>query len=327
MPKEASSPSSSKTGFDGLPELGLFEHLFCIITLFLISGGLYHLLMIGFPVLLYYIFFQRSYIAGTILAIIIGAGVAPLDHRPSPAFLKMWCWRAWRRYFGITYDVSSVDLSKGMHTFYEFPHGIFPMGQFISAGMVEEMFGRHVVCGTAADVIFKFPFMRQLMAWIGTRPVRRESFTKILAAGHHCAVVPGGIAEMYTITTTAETIFFKSRIKSVELSIINGTHIIPTFFFGNTKLFTVPDRNNSGWLSKISRSMRTSFVIFWGRLGLAIPYRHHIHMQTGAVVYVEKEDAPSEATVKEVMAKVEASVVELYNTKRPVWETRPLVIE
>jgi hypothetical protein len=47
---------------------------------------------------------------------------------------------------------------------YEFPHGIFPMGQFLSVYYVDKLFPGHAVCGTGADVIFKIPVMRHIMA-------------------------------------------------------------------------------------------------------------------------------------------------------------------
>jgi len=35
------------------------------------------------------------------------------------------------------------------------------------------------------------------MAWIGTQRANRKNITKILDAGYHLAILPGGIAEMF----------------------------------------------------------------------------------------------------------------------------------
>ena len=42
-----------------------------------------------------------------------------------------------------------------------------------------------------ADIIFYFPVMRHVMAWLGTRPAKRKNIQKILQAGHHVAIIPG----------------------------------------------------------------------------------------------------------------------------------------
>ena len=43
-----------------------------------------------------------------------------------------------------------------------------------------------------ADIIFKFPIMRHIMAWIGTVPAKKEYIQKIYAKPKtHCAIIPG----------------------------------------------------------------------------------------------------------------------------------------
>jgi len=159
-----------------------------------------------------------------------------------------WPWLCLRDYFDVEADISSIDLNKlkaKRHCFFEFPHGVFPMGQFLSASMIKELFGdEEMICGTGADIIFKFPILRHVFSMLGTRPVSRQNFKRIIDAGHHAAVVPGGIAEMYKISNEKETIYFKSRKSTVKLAIQLGTDIIPIYFFGNTRLFTVVGQSN-----------------------------------------------------------------------------------
>ena len=40
-----------------------------------------------------------------------------------------------------------------------------------------------MITGTGADIIFKIPVMRQIMAWIGTMPAKRKNITKIFEKG------------------------------------------------------------------------------------------------------------------------------------------------
>jgi hypothetical protein len=52
----------------------------------------------------------------------------------------------------------------------------------------------------------------------------------------------------------------------------------------------------------------------------------HIHMATGNIIEVVQNDNPSDAEVQRVLDQVVAGVTMTYNTKKPEWETRPLVI-
>jgi 2-acylglycerol O-acyltransferase 2 len=211
--------------------------------------------------------------------------------------------------------------------FFEFPHGIFPMGQFLSASLIRDITPGTMICGTGADIVFMFPIMRHIMAWIGTNPAKRANLTKILQRGDHLAIIPGGIAEMYLMNPDSEGIFLRKRHNTVKAAIQEGADIVPVFFFGNTRIFNIAGKGGSdSILSKISRKLRASIVLFYGRNYLPVPFRTPIRMVTGRVVEVQQKEFPSDEEVEAVMQKVIASVTELYEQKRPDWETRPLVI-
>lgn len=40
-----------------------------------------------------------------------------------------------------------------------------------------------MITGTGADIIFRIPVMRQMMAWIGTMPAKRKNITKTFEKG------------------------------------------------------------------------------------------------------------------------------------------------
>ena len=65
--------------------------------------------------------------------------------------------------------------------------------------------------------------------------------------------------------------YFKTRQSTVRAAIQEGAHIVPIFFFGNTKIFKVLGQNSSeSFLAKMSRKLRASVVLFYGRNGLRI---------------------------------------------------------
>ena len=203
------------------------------------------------------------------------------------------------------------------------------MGQFLSVYDMDGIAPGRMICGLGADVIFRFPLMRQIMASLGTQPAKRASIAKIFKSGYDCAVIPGGIAEMFTVSEDAETVYFRTRQNTVKAAIEEGAHIVPTFFFGNSKIFKVPrsDGLNDSWLAKFSRKFRASIILFYGRHGLPFcPFRHPLHIVSGDVVKVKQSDSPTAEEIADVQQRVIASIEKVYKEKKPDWETRPLVI-
>ena len=178
--------------------LGLIKHIFCYITLGLLCGW-YYFLIILVPILLF-LACLGSYIAGAILSTLIVLAVIPLNHEPKTSFMYSWIFQYWTEYFEMTVDNDSIkdkftNNSGKKFMFLEFPHGIFPLGSFLSVYFMREICGPNdMICGIGADAVFMFPITRQIFAWIGTQPAKRSNITKILKSGHHCAILPGGIA-------------------------------------------------------------------------------------------------------------------------------------
>lgn len=137
---------------------------------------------------------------------------------------------------------------------------------------------------------------------------------------------------MYVCNDETESLYLKKRQNTVKAAIQEGADIIPTFFFGNSRLFKIVGSGTNGgvgtesFLAKFSRKFRTSIMLFYGRHGLPVPVRQHLHMATGNIIPVKQNDNPSDEEVNRVMEEVIAGVKMLYNTKKPEWEQRPLVI-
>lgn len=132
---------------------------------------------------------------------------------------------------------------------------------------------------------------------------------------------------MYLVNDETEKIFLLKRKATIKAAIEEGAHIVPAFFFGNSSLFHVVGGGKDSYLSKISRKMRTSIVFFYGRFFLPIPLRKPLKMITGDIIKVKKISNPTDADIEEVLNRLVISINNLYQNKRPDWETRPLVIE
>ena len=133
---------------------------------------------------------------------------------------------------------------------------------------------------------------------------------------------------MYLINDKTENIFFRKRFNTVKAAIQEGANIIPIFCFGNTKIFTaLNDKSTSeSFLSRISRRLRASIVLFYGRNYLPVPYRHPIKLVTADIVEVTQISEPTAEQVHDIMEKVIAALQRAYEEKKPDWETRPLII-
>jgi diacylglycerol O-acyltransferase 2, plant len=159
-------------------------------------------------------------------------------------------------------------------------------------------------------------------------PANRKNISKIFSKGYQCAIIPGGIAEMYLMNDKTEEVFLKTRRNTIKAAIQEGAHILPVFFFGNSKIFHIAGGSGSNsWLARLSRKLRASIVLFYGRNYLPVPLRHPIHIATGDVVNVKQSDNPTAEEIDDVMNRVVSSLEKLYNTQKPDWEDRPLIIK
>ena len=306
----------------------LHRLVFAQITLGLLSGWYYFICLL-YPILLILAFYG-SWVAGTIFATLVALAYIPMKFKHWDGFMYSFLFDCWREYFDYSYDNTNIKgkiVNSKRYIFFVFPHGIFPMGQVISASLIREITPGKMVCGTGADVIFSFPIMRHIMAWVGTRPAKRDHMQRIFEEGHFCAVIPGGIAEMYVTSTAEETIYLKKRQGTVKLAIQQGANIVPVFFFGNTKIFDTPSTSSSeSFFSRISRKIRASIIFFYGYWYLPIPYRHPIRMVFGDIIEVKQNANPTEEEINDTLQRVIANVEKLYKEKKPEWEERPLVI-
>ena len=132
----------------GMRPMNVLSELFCVITLGLLVGW-YYLLLLALPVL-FYLSLRGNLIAIAIQVLLATLSILPLSYKPWKAFMNSWIFRLWREYFDFQYDTShsKFNFKEKKYMILEFPHGIFPMGQFISASIIEEGFPGEMICGT-----------------------------------------------------------------------------------------------------------------------------------------------------------------------------------
>lgn len=201
-------------------------------------------------------------------------------------------WKSWMRFLAVEVIQDSPITSMG-----DFknepailtvsPHGIFPFSLAFAAlsDISEQAFGKfRAVVASATEMI---PFVRDVLKWVRAVDASRSSVDQALAEGSRIGVAPGGIAEMFEgypkAGTHPDDEYAIIRKGIMRLAIKHNVPIIPIYCFGSTKLLRrlqLPD-----FVERVSLLLRASFVIFFGKLGLPIPFRQKLLYILGQPVF------------------------------------------
>jgi hypothetical protein len=207
------------------------------------------------------------------------------------------------------------------------PHGVFGIAPalqaLINGYLVGEYF--HVL---GASAVFKFPLYNVLLRQLGFDDISYETFKSLLTRRHSVAIVPGGIGEMFYAGNKVqdEVMMVKKRKGFVKIALETGSQIIPTYSFGSTQMFYV---GNSKLLQKLSRLLKTSLILFWGKWGLPLPLRIPMVVVVGCPIKCPKVESPSKELIDQYHEIYLAETQRIYMNYRNTygWENRNLVFK
>ena len=74
--------------------------------------------------------------------------------------------------------------------------------------------------------------------------------------------------------------YLKKRKGFARVAGETGAQLVPSYVFGQTQFFNQLS-TSSGLASRVSRALRMSLTIFWGRFGLPIPFQAPVTMVFG----------------------------------------------
>eukprot|EP00903_Cladosiphon_okamuranus_P015406 g14229.t2 len=309
---------------------GMLEALVAMGTLGLFCGWC-HLVIFGIGLLAFHALVYKSVFTLTAVAVLLINFIWwPVNNRcyPNEAFCNSWLFAVWRRYFRWQCVLEEPLDQHKRYMFAEMPHGVMPVGQLLSCSVVRHVFpGPKHISGVAADVVLRMPGIRILYSWLGIRKAGRQSILDMFEQNINVAVVVGGIAEMFMVSKTTETLYLRKRKNFTKIAIEAGADIVPVYFFGNTLLHDLVGGNgDENSLYRLSRKFKTALVFFYGRFGTPIPRRKELKMVAGRPISVVQSDEPSDEYVESLHAELVRRVEELYYKHRPDWEKRTLVI-
>jgi len=205
---------------------------------------------------------------------------------------------------------------------YGVPHGVFPFGNLLCTAAFG-LFGVEFV-GTCADVVFRIPLLRWL-TMLGVVSASKKSITAQLGKGVNVGLVPDGIAGIYATSPSVERVAVAKRRGAARLAVELGVVVHPAFLLGNSMCLHVW-ADASGVLERLSRTLRVSLMVFWGRWGLPIPRRQQVVFTFGEPVRVEKTAAPSEEAVRVTHEHIIDGLRQTYAKVAPAfgWAGRPI---
>jgi len=169
------------------------------------------------------------------------------------------------------------------------PHGIFPFALAFAAlpERAARAFGEfRPVVATATAL---FPFVRTFLGWLGAVDASREAVDCALAEGARIGLAPGGIAEMFEgypkplTHPDDEYAILEGRKGFIRMAIKHGVPVVPVYTFGATKMLKRVQL--PGFVEQISKLLRISICVFFGRWGLPIPYRAKLLYVMGKALY------------------------------------------
>jgi len=88
-----------------------------------------------------------------------------------------------------------------------------------------------------ASVVFRIPFYRDLLLWLGVVDASRTVAKKVLKSGKSLLILVGGEQEQLRSQVGEHTVFIKDRKGFVKLALEHGTSIVPAYTFGETDLY------------------------------------------------------------------------------------------
>jgi 1-acyl-sn-glycerol-3-phosphate acyltransferase len=259
------------------PLTKLEEFVYICVSLWLF--GMFLIMPIAFILAL--IWFPVKYVVSTLVVWLIGIYTFPAERWP-PAFRRDHLFEIAVRYFSYRIIIEQQNIPTEIPAVYAMgPHGVFCIGHSIQTLVNEFIFGtsfHHL----AASATFWVPMYNITLKMMGYKSVDRSTFKGLIEKGRSVGVVPGGIAEMFAAGKEGdEKMVVLQRKGFVRIALETGSQIIPCYCFGNTQTFI---EATGGRLEGLSRALRMSLLLFWGRFYLPVPFRTPLLTVVGRLV-------------------------------------------
>lgn len=224
-------------------------------------------------------------------------------------YLNFRHWRLWEafvRYVSMevrqdscSYEKNKIDIQNDKAILSVIPHGIFPFSLGLAA--LSDSITKHAFCrfrpvvATATKFV---PFLRMFLAWLDSVDAPKSSVHAALTSVNNNSSIglsPGGIAEMFLAYPkpfthpNEEYALLSSRKGFIRLALQHNLPIIPIYCFGSSQMFKQLNMFPN-FFEKLSKWLRISFILFYGRWGLPIPFRTKLLYVIGKPIFPNNND-------------------------------------
>ncbi|KAG5187160.1 mono-or diacylglycerol acyltransferase type 2 [Tribonema minus] len=258
---------------------------------------------------------KRKLAFAAVLAAII---MVPLPECRRVTRLRIW--RMFLRYFSGR-AVGHLSKDAGDHQqqalYCLVPHGIFPFGIAFAAlsDFHESVFNsaRPIV----ANGILHMPVIGHILRMLGAVRASPKAVKAALDKGLSLSLAPGGIGEMFWgyprpgCSPDSEYAMLKGRLGFIKRAMESGVAVVPVYVFGNSKTFKRVQLPQM--FEELSRVLKASIMLFWGRWGLPVPFKVPLVFAVGKPIPVPKVVNPTDEQVRELHAKFCKALVSLFD--------------
>ncbi|PFH31149.1 mono- or diacylglycerol acyltransferase [Besnoitia besnoiti] len=178
-----------------------------------------------------------------------------------------------------------------------------------------------------ASVVKHVPIWGHFACATGAQDATRSKLRKALADhGESVVIVPGGIAEMYSISPNKECLHLIERKGLLKLALETGAEIVPIYCFGNTETFRLA--RGSSMLQPLGRLFRAALLVFYGRFGLPISFEVPLLYVFGKALRLPKIRHPSSQDIDAAQKQFLAEVHRIFHTYKGLygWQHKTLEI-
>eukprot|EP01055_Gregarina_sp_Pseudo9_P001831 Gregarina_sp_Pseudo_9__1830@NODE_2248_length_1077_cov_67_642582_g2070_i0_p1_GENE_NODE_2248_length_1077_cov_67_642582_g2070_i0NODE_2248_length_1077_cov_67_642582_g2070_i0_p1_ORF_typecomplete_len328_score19_48DAGAT/PF03982_13/1_2e37Acyltransferase/PF01553_21/0_023_NODE_2248_length_1077_cov_67_642582_g2070_i0591042 len=251
--------------------------------------------------------------------------------QPSAGMPTSWVYRCLALYFDTELLLESPKETYSEHPkpiiWMAFPHGVIAF----SGPAYGCMYRARQIRTAAADIVLRLPLIRHIFAPFNlTSGSRRSLHHALKKEKSDVWIYPGGLAELFLSSPEKESIFFEARKGIIRLAIETGADLTVTYLFGNSLVYSLLCSKQTAWLS---RQLKLSITLFWGRFGTCIPHYSRLVSVSSHVIEMPDYSANPGLITPEIVNKehsrVKAEIQRLYDSYKELhasYRLRPLHI-
>lgn len=168
------------------------------------------------------------------------------------------------------------------------------------------------------SLLFDIPIIRHVYTWLSAASVDKKTLIKLNKKGISLNICPGGVREVAYLGNKKERVLFlKKRQNFTKLAIQLGAPLVPTYIFGQEKVFDFIISENETILT-MGRKLGFLPMIFFGAFGLplGIPKPSPLTVLIGKPIIVPQNQSPTQDDVDQYHQLLISAIEKLYIENR-----------